>query len=161
MHKYISYALLYSLFAASFLAASPHAFAGRGSKLVVIVAKQSPVTDLSRAELKRAYLSDKLIVAGQKLVPFNFNAGTPERSAFDREVLGMSPEVMQRFWVDRKIRGQAGAPRSLPSSAVMIKVVTRFPGALAYIPVQDLTGDVKPIRIDGIEHTSPAYTIFK
>ena len=160
MHKYFSYALLYSLVAALFIAA-PRAFAGQASKLVVIVAKDSPVTDLSRAELKRAYLSDKLIVAGQKLVPFNFSAGTPERGAFDRVVLGMSPEVMQRFWVDRKIRGQADAPRSLPSSAIMMKVVARFPGALAYIPAHDLTPDVKAVRIEGIEHTNPAYTITK
>lgn len=160
MHKYFCYALLYSVIAALFIEA-PRVSAGQGAKLVVIVAKESPVADLSRAELKRVYLSDKLIVAGQKLVPFNFTAGTAERSAFDRTVLGMSPEVMQRFWVDRKIRGQADAPRSLPSSAIMIKVVAKFPGALAYIPAQDLTPDVKPLRIDGVEYTSPAYTIAK
>src|SRR4051794_7387847 len=87
-----------------------------GKKLVVVVAKGSPVTSVSRSDLKRAFTGESVSVAGKTLVPFNANPGTPERTGFDKAVLGMSPDEVGRYWVDRKVRGQSAAPRSLPSA---------------------------------------------
>ena len=115
----------------------------------------------SKQELKRVYTSDNVVMGGRKLVPFNLNAGTPERSGFDRAVLGMADEAMQRFWIDRKIRGQLGPPRSLPSPALAIKVAAKFPGAIAYVPAPDLTRDVQPVAVDGVAYTDAAYTIVR
>jgi len=128
-------------------------------KLAVIVAKDSPVKNLTREELKRIFLSDAVIVAGRKLVPFNFAPGTPARKGFDKSLLGMTEDAMQRFWIDRKVRGQPGAPRGLPSTLVVIGVTAKFPGAIAYVPAHELTAEVQAVTIDGVPHTSPAYTI--
>lgn len=133
--------------------------AGAGTKLVVIVAKGSGIKDISKAELKRAFLGDTVVVDGKKLVPFNFSAGTSERGWFDRAILGMSGDVVKRFWVDRKIRGQPDAPRGLPSADIVIKVATKFPGAIAYIPEGALTSDVQALTVDGVPYTHPSYPI--
>ena len=140
------------------LGSGAHAVPPAG-KLAVIVAKDSPVKNLTRDELKRIFLSDAVIVAGRKLVPFNFAPGTPPRKGFDKTLLGMSEDVMQRFWIDRKVRGQPGAPRGLPSSLVVIGVTAKFPGAIAYLPARDLTTEVQAVTIDGVPHTSPTYPI--
>src|SRR6185295_10578229 len=78
-----------------------------GKKLVVVVAKGSSVTNVSRGELKRCFTGEACSASDKTLVPFNEAPGSPERSGFDQAVLGMSPDEVGRFWVDRKVRGQS------------------------------------------------------
>lgn len=128
-----------------------------GVKLVVVVAKGSGVTNLSRSDLRRCFLSEPVSAGGKQLVPFNASPNSRERTAFDRAVLGMSPDEVGRFWIDRKVRGQSAAPRSLPSNAHIAKVAAKFPGAISYLPVDALTADVQAVAIDGVAYTDPRY----
>ena len=128
-------------------------------KLVVVVAKGSSLTNISRADLKRVFTGDTVSADGKPLVPFNANTNTPERTGFDKAVLGMSPDEVGRFWVDRKVRGQSGAPRSLPSSAHIAKVAAKFPGAISYLPADQLTSDIQPVAVDGVAYTDAKYNI--
>jgi hypothetical protein len=130
-----------------------------GKKLVVVVAKGSSLTDISRGDLKRCFLGDPVSSGGKTLVPFNATNNTPERTGFDKAVLGMTPEEVGRFWVDRKVRGQSGAPRSLPSSAHMAKVAAKFPGAIGYLTADQLTPDVQAVQVDGVPYTDARYNI--
>ena len=139
------------------LAASPaHA---DGKKLVVVVAKGSSLTSISKSDLKHCFLGDPISGGGRTLVPFNANPGTPERAGFDKVVLGMSSDETGRFWVDRKVRGQSAAPRSLPSNAHVAKVVAKFPGAIGYLPEDQLTPDVQAVKVDGAAYTDARYSI--
>jgi ABC-type phosphate transport system substrate-binding protein len=128
-------------------------------KLVVVVAKGSPVKSLTRAQLKRAFLGEPVSVKDVGLVPFNSAPGTAARAGFDRAILGMSPEAVGRFWVDRKVRGQPGAPRSLPSLAHVLKVVAKFPGAISYVPAEQLTSAVQPVAVDGVAYSDARYAL--
>ena len=130
-----------------------------GKKLVVVTAKGSGLTNISRGDLKRCFLGESVSGGGKTLVPFNAATATPERTGFDKAVLGMSPDEVGRFWVDRKVRGQGGAPRSLPSAAHIAKVAAKFPGAIAYLPEDALTSDVQPVQIDGVAYTDGRYNV--
>jgi ABC-type phosphate transport system substrate-binding protein len=141
------------------LVAAPRGALADRPKLVVIVAKGSPVKSLTRAELRRIFLGEAVSVSDTSLAPFNSPPGTPPRAGFDQAVLGMSPGEVGRFWVDRKVRGQAPAPRSLPSLAHVLKVVAKFPGAISYVPADQLTAAVQPVAVDGLAHTDARYSI--
>lgn len=130
-----------------------------GKKLVVVVAKGSPLTNISRGDLKRCFLGESVSADGKPLVPFNAANNAPERVGFDRAVLGMSPDEVGRFWVDRKVRGQSGAPRALPSAAHMAKVAAKFPGAIGYLTEDQLTPDIQAVQVDGVPHTDARYAI--
>ncbi|HEX3760710.1 MAG TPA: hypothetical protein VHW23_18475 [Kofleriaceae bacterium] len=130
-----------------------------GKKLVVVVAKGSSLTNISRDDLKRCYLGEPVSGGGKTLVPFNAANGTPDRTGFDKAVLGMSPEEVGRFWVDRKVRGQSGAPRALPSAAHMAKVAAKFPGAIGYLTEDQLTSDIQAVQVDGVPYTDARYNI--
>jgi hypothetical protein len=132
---------------------------GDGKKLVVVVAKGSSLTNLSRADLRRCFTSEPVSAGGATLIPFNASPGTPDRTGFDQAVLGMSPDEVGRFWVDRKIRGQSGAPRSLPSAAHVAKVAAKFPHAIGYLPADQLTSDVQAVAIDGVAYTDARYDL--
>lgn len=128
-------------------------------KLVVVVAKGSSLTNISRSDLKRCFLGEPISGGGKPLVPFNAAPNTPERSGFDKAVLGMSPDEVGKFWIERKVRGQSAAPRSLPSAAHIAKVAAKFPGAISYLPADQMTSDIQAVAVDGVAHTDARYNI--
>jgi len=130
-----------------------------GKKLVVVVARGSSLTNISRVDLKRCFERDPVSSGDKQLVPFNASSGSPERIGFDRAVLGMDAGEVGRFWVDRKVRGQSDAPRALPSAAYVVKVVAKFPGAIGYVTQDQLTPELQPVKVEGVAYTDPSYSI--
>ncbi len=128
-------------------------------RLAVVVAKDSPVTDISIYELKRLYLGERINAAGKRLVPFNLAPLSRERSGFDKTVLGMSPDALARYWVDRKIRGESGPPKTVEPADVLQRVVVKLDGAVGYAPLNEMRPDVKAIRIDGKGPNDPGYPL--
>jgi len=132
---------------------------GPRKPLVVVVAEGSPVSNLSPSDLKRIFTGVAVVIDGKKFVPFNFQPGTRERTAFDKFALGMSAAEVGRFWVDRRVRGQGEPPRALPSSMHMAKVIARFPGAIGYLSADQLAPGLKAIKVGGVGHTEPTYAM--
>lgn len=118
--------------------------------LAVVVAKNSPLGDMSFHELKRLYLGDTVSGPnGRKLIPLTQLAGSRDRVGFDQAVLGMSAEATARYWIDRKIRGQSGPPKAVDSVDVLKRVVGNVEGSIGYLRADQARGDVKVLRIDG------------
>jgi hypothetical protein len=118
------------------------------SPLIVVVASVSPMQDISHGNLRRLFLGEPTSGPGGKLLPLNQSPGTAIRNQFDRVVLGLEPDDVARFWIDQRIRGQAGAPRAIPA-AMLIRVVPQLPGAMGYLRAQELGAGMKAITIDG------------
>ena len=118
-------------------------------RLAVVVAKDSPISEISIYDLKRLYKGETINVAGKRLVPLNLAPLSKERVGFDQAVLGMNPENVTRYWIDRKIRGQSGPPKTVDGADLLQRVVGRLDGAVGYVKVSDLRPEVKAIRIDG------------
>jgi hypothetical protein len=149
--KQLAFAVVMLMLCARFAAAD-------GKKLVVVVAKGSAVTNVSRVDLRRCFSGDAIDVAEVRLAPFNAEPNTDARAGFDLSVLGMTPDQVGRFWVDRKVRGEGAAPRSL-AAIYLAKVIAKFPGAIGYLTVDQLTADVKAIKVDGVSYDDPRYSI--
>ena len=118
--------------------------------LAVVVAKTSAVQDLSFAELRRIFTNEgDSDSTGQRYVPFNHPPRTNDRAGFDQVVLGMSPDDVSQFWIERKIRGLPGPPRSVDSLSLLLRLVAHLPGAVAYARPGQITGDVRAVRVNG------------
>lgn len=125
--------------------------------LVVIVGASSPLTDISRSSLRRAFLAEPTVMAGVKLLPLNQNPGTPDRARFDGVILDLTPEAMSRFWIDQRIRGQGSPPRAIPSVPVLCKVVAQLPGAISYVRATEVPAGVKVLTIDSKKPGTAGY----
>lgn len=134
------------------------ALAGEG-ELVLVVARSSAISNVSKAELNRIFSGDAVKVDGEPVVPIALAPSRPERQAFDQAVLGMSPDEASKYWIDRRIRGQGNPPKSAPSPEVMAKVVASFPSAMGYLPASALTAALKPVSIDGKAYTDHGYLL--
>lgn len=143
-------AVLLAVFGASLPRAARAESSGDYVTLAVVVAGGSRVTKVSREQLKRAFTSQPVTGPdGQRLVPLNHPPRTPDRVGFDQTVLGMGPDEVGRFWIDRRIRGQAAPPRTVEDLATLRRLVERLPGAVAYLRPGQLSGNLKALAIDG------------
>jgi hypothetical protein len=130
-----------------------------GTRLLLVTAKTNALLDLDLADLRAAYRGKKVTASGLKLVPFNHPAGSPDRVAFDRIVLGMSPEEVGRFWVDQRIRGGDAPPRTIDSISLLVRVVAALPGALAYVREGFASTELKVLSLEGRSPTDPRYPL--
>jgi hypothetical protein len=118
--------------------------------LSVVVAKSSAVQDLSLSELKRIFTNEgDSDPSGRRYVPFNHPPHTTDRVAFDKIVLGLAADEVSQFWIERKIRGMPGPPRSVDSLSLLLRLIARLPGAIGYARPSQCAGDVRAIRVNG------------
>lgn len=128
--------------------------------LVVVVAQNSGLRAISMRDLRRLYLSETLDGPdGQRLVPLNHDRGTAERVAFDNRVLGMGPDEVGRFWIDRKIRGQSGPPKTVTPLERLRAAIKRVDGTLTYLQAGDVQDGMKVLSVDGKAPGDPGYPL--
>lgn len=128
--------------------------------LAIVVAKSSPLTNISIYELKHLYLGELITGPdGKRLIPLNQATPSPDRRSFDAAVLGMTPEQQAAYWIDRRIRGMAGSPRAVDSSDLAQRVVAHLDGTVTYLPISAVRPDVKVLRVDGKLPTDAGYRI--
>ena len=75
--------------------------------------------------------------------------GTHPRQTFDSKVLQMSPEEVNRYWIDQKIRGVQPPPAVDAGAAV--EILKKVPAAIAYLPGSAATG-LRKVSIEGNPH---------
>lgn len=127
-------------------------------KLVYIIAHRSVgVSSLSREELRPIFQTRKLSWPdGSPVRPFNLPPNTFARRTVDEVLLGLEPERMPRYWIDRRTRGEAGPPTTVPSQDLMLQVVRSLRGAVGYVEAPVTDPGVKVIaRISAGQVVSP------
>jgi hypothetical protein len=134
--------------------------AGNELPLAVIVSPGSKLSNISVTDLRRVFQSERLTDPdGNRLIGLNHPPKTVDRVGFDQAVLGMDAEAVGRFWIDRKIRGGSGPPRTVESLATLRRVVEKLPGAIGYIRPAQLSNEVRALRVDGKLPEDPGYAV--
>ena len=128
--------------------------------LAVVVSADDVQRDISFNDLKALFMGRPISGrGGHALVPFNLVADSEARVAFDKRVLGMNPDKVSAYWIDRKIRGQRGAPRAIPSSDILKAVLAKVPHSIGYLPASQAGGPVRVVSVDGMMPEHPKYPL--
>lgn len=128
--------------------------------LALVTQKSSGLDGLTLREVKRLYLGEHVDAPdGKRLVPMNQAPRSPERDEFERLVLRMSADEVGRFWIDRKIRGQSGPPRAVPSLDLLRRAAATVPGTIVYLKTSDVGSDLKVLRVEGKRPGEPGYPL--
>jgi hypothetical protein len=115
---------------------------------LVVIVHPSIRETLSRSDLAAIFTTRKQAWSGgKKVIPFNFPAKHEYRVAFDQTILRMDPDAVARYWIDRRIRGGNAPPKQVPSAQVILRLVEKLDGAVAYIP-RDLVSNKVRIAAD-------------
>jgi hypothetical protein len=102
---------------------------------IYIVAQ--PAVTLSAEEIRDAFLGDKQMAGGTRLVPLD-NAA--QQKDFLERVLKLDPGKYNALWVKKGFRDGLNAPAVKASDAEVIAAVKANPGAIGYVadPPKDL-----------------------
>lgn len=148
------------MLAADYVGSERRALPAEAAGLVLVTASKTPLESLSAGDLRQLFLGEAIRdKSGQKLVPLNHQPGSVERSVFDQRVLSMSQDEMARYWIDQKVRGLKGPPRTLAPAQMVARVVERFPGAVSYLKPEHVIAGLRLVRIDNVEPTSETYLL--
>lgn len=128
-----------------------------GDEIVVIVHKDNPVSVLEHSDLRPIFQTTKTEWPnGSKIMALNLPDEDGSRLGFDAAVLGLDPDRVARYWVDRKIRGGNPPPKKVPSAAMVVKVVGSKIEAVGYAATSDIDKSVKVVaRIRGGQVVKP------
>lgn len=83
---------------------------------------------------------------GKRIVPFNFPPKHEVRESFDRVVLEMDPDAVARYWIDRRIRGGNPPPKQVANARLIVRLVEKLDGAIAYVPRDTPLGATRVVR---------------
>ncbi len=141
---------------APFMMGNEHAQAGV-DEISVVVNKASTVSSMNRAQLSAIFKAKATqFPGGASATAVNLPPESPSRQEFDSTVLGLTPDEVERFWLDSKIRSGVGSPRKLSGPASVVRFVGSDPTGIGYVPSADANSAVRVVaRIRGGEVVAP------
>jgi ABC-type phosphate transport system substrate-binding protein len=128
------------------------------SDLLVIVNKENSVSRLNAQDLRPIFQTSKRKWDSGALVePVNLPEKSTPRQVFDKAVMGFDPDTTLRYWIDRKVRGEARPPKKLATAAAVLAHVAGTPGGIGYVPAEGpISGHVKVVaRVSGEQVKAP------
>jgi len=131
--------------------------AGPADEIVVVVNKSNASSTLTRDDLRPIFQTTKSnFPDGAPAEPINLADDSPVRHDFDQAVLGLDPDRVARYWIDRKIRGGERPPRKVNAASAAVRSVSTDKGAVSYVRVGDVNDSVKIVaRIRNGQVVSP------
>jgi ABC-type phosphate transport system substrate-binding protein len=136
-----------------------------GDAIVVIVNAANPIENLSTAELKKVFLSDRSHWDTGKSVAPVMVIGSPERVAFLKDVCKMSESDFNKYFLQAAFTGKSATPPKEVSSVAALKsFVVSSPGAIGFVKAMDFHGDgsdggVRAVKIDGLAASDSGYKL--
>jgi ABC-type phosphate transport system substrate-binding protein len=129
--------------------------------LAIVVHRSNPTDDLSLAELRSLFLGERQRWPnGRRITLVLQEPGQPEREAALRLVYRMTEAEIGHHFLRAVYRGQAvSAPKTLSSADRVLRFVFNVPGAIGCVPLRDVDGTVKVLRVDGRPPTDAAYPL--
>jgi len=148
------------------MVSSSRSWAVDGGPIVVIVNQANPVQNVSMAELRKIFLSDRSRWdTGKAIAPVIAAPGAAERSAFLKIVCGMRDAEFGKYFVQAAFTGKdVTPPREVLSGRDVKSIVAGSPGAIGFIRALDFHGDgsdggVKAVKVEGLLASDPGYKL--
>jgi ABC-type phosphate transport system substrate-binding protein len=146
-------AVLGVLMCAFSLLQGPMAWAqgARGTDIAVVVNPDTPVTDLSLAEVRRVLLGERQYWGTKMPVVLLIRAPVArERDVVLKVIYQMSEAQYKQYWIAKIFRAEAAAaPKIVYSNDMQYELVAAIPGAIAFVDSRNVRPGLKVLRVDG------------
>ena len=116
------------------------------ASIAVIVHPSNSLSDASKDEIKRLFLSKTDAIKGKKLKAVAQNSSQPIRIVFDEDVLGKNPSKVKAYWARMVFTASGMPPPELDSNTAIIKWVSENPDAIGYIEDSAVNDSVKVLK---------------
>jgi len=115
---------------------------------VVITNRESPISTLTKKELKSIYLKRRRYYKDIKLTPLNLSLENNLRKDFQSDILDMSFTQLESYWMKQHYKGHR-PPYQLKSYKGTLLFIKKRVGAIGYVPYSFVDNEVKIIYRSG------------
>src|SRR5256885_13687504 len=119
--------------------------------VAVVVHPDTPVSNLTLAEVRKVFLGDRQYWSTNIPVVLLIRAPVArERYVVLKIIYQMSESQFKQYWIAKIFRAEsATAPKVVYSNDMANQLVTAIPGAIAFIDSKDVKPGSKVVRVDG------------
>src|SRR5258707_292193 len=123
----------------------------RGTDIAVVVHPDTPVTDLSLAEVRKVLLGERQYWTSKLPVVLLIRAPVArERDVVLRVIYQMSEAQFKQYWVAKIFRAEiVSPPKIVYSNDLQYDLVSAMPGAIAFVDARNVRPGLKVLRVDG------------
>jgi ABC-type phosphate transport system substrate-binding protein len=134
---------------------------GRDVDVAVVVQPDTPVSNLSLAEVRKIFLGDRQYWTANTPVVLLIRAPVArERNVVLKVIYQMSESQFRQYWIAKIFRAEAAsAPKVVYSNDMASELVTALPGAIAFVDARDVRPGTKVVRVDGRLPGDAAYPL--
>lgn len=116
--------------------------------IVLIVNKANPIDKLSSSKIKVIFMRNiSRWPWGAEIAPVDLPDSNPARRTFLRSLIGSTREQMEVYWIDQKVSRSIDRPLRVASPKEAKMLVASRPGAIAYIPAEEVDGTVRVLEV--------------
>jgi hypothetical protein len=128
-----------------------HAAAAGDSDIAVVVRPDTPVENLSFAEIRKLLLGDRQFWSSSLRVTLLIRApATRERAVVLKTIYQMSESQFRQYWISKVFRAEASSgPKIVYSNEMATELVSAIPGSVAFVEATEVPKGLKVLKIDG------------
>jgi len=132
-----------------------------GVDIAVVVHPDTPITNLSMAEVRKVFLGDRQYWSTNVPVVLLIRAPVArERNVVLKTIYQMSDAQFKQYWIAKIFRAEsASAPKVVYSNDMANELVSAIPGAIAFIDSREVRPGAKIVRVDGKLPGEPGYPL--
>ena len=129
--------------------------------IAVVVHPDTPITNLSMAEVRKVFLGDRQYWSTNVPVVLLIRAPVArERDVVLKRIYQMSDTQFKQYWIAKIFRAEsASAPKVVYSNDMANELVSAIPGAIAFIDAREVRPGAKIVRVDGKLPGEPGYQL--
>ena len=129
--------------------------------IAVVVHPDTPISNLSLAEVRKVFLGDRQYWTTNVPVVLMIRAPVArERDVVLKIIYQMSESQFKQYWIAKIFRAEsATAPKVVYSNDMANQLVTAIPGSIAFIDSKDVKPGSKVLRVDGRLPGEPGYPL--
>ena len=131
------------------------------SPIAIVVHSETQVEDLSLADLRRIFLADQQFWADRTRIILLVRAPQSDEQEFVlNRIYQMSEDESRKYWIAKMFRAEVPRkPQIVFSSETALDLVVAIPGSISFIRANEVTDQVKVVRIEGALPSDPAYPL--
>ncbi len=127
----------------------------------VVVNKANDADSVSFNDLVKYLSAEKQFWHnGKKVVILLREAGSEEKKVLLDKVYKLSEDELKKMWVGKVYKNEIAAPpKTVSSASAIIKAVKDTEGGIGIVKVDEVSGDVKVLKIDGKSQNDAGYPL--
>lgn len=143
------------------LAQTALAQGAKSADIAVVTNPQTPVTDLSLADVRQVFLGNRQYWNSEMPVILLVRAPVArEREIVLRTIYQMTESQFKQYWIAKIFRSEAvTAPKIVYNADMSNQLLSVIPGSIAFMQAKDVAPGLKVLKVNGLLPGEPGYPL--